>query len=187
MDKKLLIIFSDKFSSEIQAKKASNEIKLFTNSKVKYYYDKLNSYFLFDLHEDDYDIIDGCLYQWLGEQDINYLMISMGDRNNIHLLPGNVYRMLNTLDNNKFEIKIDTNIPDEKLVEQEKPTPKSTENGYFNIIQFFDDDDSDDLITKIKNKKKEKTIDQILDKINTNGITSLTEEELKILKRKSTN
>lgn len=182
MDKKLLIIFSDKFSSEIQAKKASNEIKLFTNSKVKCYYDKSNSYFVFNLIEGNYDIVEECLYDWLGKEDINYLMISMKDRNNIHLLPAKIYSMLHSPDNDE----IDTNIPDEKLVE-EKSNPKLTENDYFGVIQFLDYDDSEDLITKIKNKKKEKTIDQILDKINTDGITSLTEEELKILKRKPIN
>jgi len=186
MRKKLLIIFSDKFSSEPLAKKASDEIRLFTNSKIKYHYDMSNSYFLFDLHEENYDLVEECLYNWLGEDNINYLMVSMEDRNNIHLLPENIYHMLNDINGKNDKLEKVSLL--EKTEKDNHTSKLSEDDDLLDVIEFVMDDDLEDLtIMKLKNRKKEKTIDEILDKISFNGITSLTEVELKILKRKSIN
>lgn len=184
MNKKLLIVFSNKFSSNEMAEKASKEIKLITNSSnVSYCYDKSNSYFSFYLSEEDYEVVEECFHTWLGEDDINYLMVSTDDRNNICLLPESVYHMLHKMDIDDIE---DEEV-DEKM--KEKFFTSKDNERILDFIEFINeesfDDESDLELIKIKNKKKEKTIDEILDKINSSGIKSLTEEELKVLKRKA--
>ena len=77
-----------------------------------------------------------------------------------------------------------------------------TSNGYFNenntSISYYFDSDTDSLneklaeelfktIVQLKVQEKELSLDEILDKINDNGITSLTDSELTTLENHSKN
>jgi hypothetical protein len=61
----------------------------------------------------------------------------------------------------------------------------SIKNDFFlNLSEFMDEDDDDD-ISKIKNKQRSPSLDELLEKIKEKGLNSLTEKELIYLNKYS--
>jgi hypothetical protein len=110
-------------------------------------------------------------------------MVSPDDRNNIDMFPPEVYKTMNSVSKSEYGLYRKQEMDDFE-------PSKKTEIELMDLIEFFDDDDDDTEdfeLRKLKNRKKETTIDEILDKISTDGLKSLTDDELKILKKKSRN
>jgi succinate dehydrogenase flavin-adding protein (antitoxin of CptAB toxin-antitoxin module) len=174
MNKKILIVLSNKFSTKELVEKAANELIMITNSiRVDYYFNDNNSYFIFDDDDLDYDMLWDCFIGWLVQDGVDYVLLSPNDRNVLHGLPQEVYSIVSDQNDGNT-----TNYINNKINHLNK-----TDEELINLIEFLDEEDDD--IFKIKNRKKEKTVDEILDKISVNGIKSLTDDEIKILNKKS--
>jgi len=52
-------------------------------------------------------------------------------------------------------------------------------------IEDYDDEIDIDILPRLKKKKPTKTLDEILDQINENGLNSLTEEDKQLLEKYS--
>jgi hypothetical protein len=52
-------------------------------------------------------------------------------------------------------------------------------------IEDYDDEIDIDILPRLKKKKQTKTLDEILDQINENGLNSLTEEDKQLLEKYS--
>lgn len=175
MKTNVLIVLSDKFSNEKGSKQATDEIGLIVErGDIKCYYNDKNSYFVFNSNPEEFDVIYECLEQWLGEDNINFVMVSVGDGSSMINLPQEVHDLVFNL----FE------------TEHQKPrrnyVSSDDDEDFLEFMGLFDEEVSD--IEKIKRNgyRKQITVDEILDKITEKGIKSLTEEEIKILKSKST-
>jgi hypothetical protein len=174
MKANVLILLSDKFSNEKGSKMATDEISLIIErGDVKCYYDNKNSYFVFKSNPEEYDVIYECLEQWLSEDNINFVMVSVGDGSSMINLPQEVHDLVF----NVMDIEIETH--------GRTHISSDDDSDFIDFMGLFDEEVSD--IEKIKRSsyRKQITVDEILDKITEKGIKSLTEEEIKILKSKS--
>lgn len=119
-------------------------------------------------------------FSLLFERISNFYFIIEQNENTIISLPDNENDSFSNLTSKKLDFNIDK-LTDDLLVDS---FIFSSLESIKEDLNYIDDEEEEDVLIK-KSIKKEYTIDEILDKINEKGISSLTEEENNYLKNLS--
>jgi len=163
----------DKFIKEI-----AEELSVVSDSvNIKFYYGPESGIFTFQ-SMDDFPAIHEFMNIMFEGMEVAYILLPYKhDRMSVGL-QSDIYKHL-------FNEKGDENMSGKEVSVQKMLDDKLKD---FDLEMFFNeegDDEFDDTIKKIKSKPVEPSIDDILDKINDKGISSLTEKELSLLENYS--
>lgn len=166
----------DKFIESI-----ANEVSVIANSKnIKFYYGQSSAIFTFSSVETFDDIKEFLGIIFSGSNIVHVLVPYNHDKLSVSL-PKGIYEHLFDIDNSetmsglKIEAQESINDVDDRISEFE----------FIKLVNEEDEFDDDFELTNLKTKKKEPTIDDILDKISEKGLSSLTDIEKQILEKYS--
>ena len=171
----LLYVFSTHENQENFVKILAEQIMIITNSEdVKYYFGPQSVIYKFSSNE-EYEVIGECIKSIFGEAGIVFFL-HIFDNTKVH------YWLDSDINEYLFGEKNKFQPTEEQKVEFQKTFFKELTEDNFEIINqdetlFCEDND----IIKITKKKKIPTLNDLLDKINEKGLTSLTEKEIKLL------
>jgi hypothetical protein len=148
----------------------ANDLSMIADSdNIKFYYGKSSAIFTFKSQETLNDI-DEFLNMIFNETDVVYVLLPYINDNMSVKLPKGMYNHLFDIDNAETMSGF---IPKVQELNIDKLNDLRNELSFINL---FDDDDDDEIL-KLKNKKKQLNVDQILDKILEKGLSSLTDSE----------
>ena len=148
----------------------AEDISVVANTEtVKYFFNDTHHIYTFKTDE-SFEVLKEWSEMILGYQTKGYLLLPYEMTNSSILLPKSIKEHL--FDGN--EVKVDENDMVEKMNEKLRD-----EFSYmFKEMPIFDDEDE---ISKIRNQKRKKSLNEILDKIYDKGMNSISEEEKEIL------
>lgn len=160
-----------------------DEIKFIADSdNIKFYYGESSAIFTFKSNDNISDINE--LFNIIfSDSNIIYIILPFSNDKMSVKLPNGIYEHLFDINNSEtlsgFTSKVQESL--------DKFNNLTNDLEFINLSDYDDDEDDEDgyELLKIKNKKREPTIDDILDKISENGLESLLDNELKILKKYS--
>lgn len=157
----------------------ANDLSVIAHSdNIKFYYGQSSAIFTFKSNE-TLDDINEYLTMLFGDTNVVYVLLPYSSDKMSVKLPKGIYEHLFDI-NNGETLSGFTPTAQESYIEEL--------NNFKNDLKFInslDEDDEDDEILMLKNKKKEPSIDEILDKISEKGLSSLTKTERVILEKYS--
>jgi len=164
--------YQDKFVELI-----AEELRMAADTKnIKFYYGETSSIFTFNSRVELKDI-EKYLSVCFNDSEIVYFILPFNQGNMLTKLPDGIY-------NHLFDIESDDTMLGFTLTPQEPNTNKLS--GFTDeFIDIFNDYNPYSEILNMTHKISVPTMDEILDKISENGISSLSEYELIILENYS--
>lgn len=185
-NKFILFVFAKSGDQDTFVTQIAEEIALVTKTKnLRYYYGDEACVYTFD-----------CLEDFIAIQE--YVDIILSEDNVVYfLLPYNNDKLSFGLPKNVSDHLFSDNLSEIKKMDQdlEKKFKKLDDELFEKMLNFMDDEDDDnDHISKLIKQTKTVTKDDyisenefnsVLDKINTDGMSSLTKKELDLLKQYS--
>lgn len=173
----LLFVFAYHDNQEKMVNILANEISTVVDStEIKYYYGPQSVIFTFKTM-DDISLLREFFQITFADAGIVYFLIPHEPDKMSYWMDKNIVEHLFGDDKKSSE----KDISKEQQAEAQKLLFKDLEDITSMLEGMEDDDDDDDIM--LKPKKKEPTLDEILDKINDTGMESLTSEEKKILSK----
>jgi hypothetical protein len=161
----------------------ANELALVAHSDiVKFYYGENSSIFTFK-SEETIEEVDEFLNIVFNGADLVYILLPYLNDKMSFKLNEDICKHLFDLDNRESMSGFSPKAQESQIDEL-----KNLKNE-LNFTNSFDDeayeDDDEDEMVMLKNKKKEPSIDEMLDKISEKGLSSLTETERGLLEKYS--
>lgn len=170
----ILFIFGKHEEQEKFIKDIAEEISVISDSpNVRFYYGPESGVFTFqtiDEFEDTKEFIE----LMFNQTNVGYFLLPYKYDKMSAGIPEDIIKHLFNLNNNE-------NVTEFGFEAQEVLSNQLKEK----VDKFFNEDEDEDEILKIKSKLPVLTVDDILDKINEKGIRSLTKEELSLLENYS--
>lgn len=194
----ILFVFAQSNKQERFTKEIGEEIVILTKSDyIRYFYGESACIYTFKTDE-DLNSVSEFIDIILSEGKINYFLLPYSDGNVVYGLDKEVSDHLfgNNPNNSDIE-KIDEEINEsfDKLNHSIESLKDKFDHFFGDMDDLLDElDEDDDEISKLIKKSKqpkidnnvsESTFNSILDKINIHGIEGLTEKELSLLKKYS--
>ncbi len=184
--KYILFVFAKSKNQDDFVTEIAEEIAVITKSKnIKFYYGPEACVFTFDT-VDDFKSVSEYVDIILSEGEVSYFLLPYSSDEMSFGLPEDISKHLFT-DNLSEVKKLDQDL--------EKRFKKLDEELFEKMMDFMGDDDEDDddisrLIKRTKTTKvddyiSENQFNSILDKINDEGMSSLSKKELDLLKKYS--
>lgn len=172
----LLLVFAQHDKQEDFVKTLAEEIVTIVDSEdIKYYFGPESSIFVFK-SKAEYKEVSQFFSLVLGSSGIVYFLTINNPEFVSYWLASDIKKHLFNIDEK------DETTPEEKNeVQKFFFGHLETENYKCEVNPELFDEDFDDEIFTLKNKKKVVTLDELLDKINELGIQSLSEKEIEIL------
>lgn len=179
MKKYLLFIFAAHKDQDKFVKTISEEVVEFSDcSEVRYFYGPESAIITFK-SDDSIDYLKSLVELVLDTSSIVYFFLPFIPENTSYFLTQDIEKHL---------------FGTEKMTENEEKSQYEqiqTQNLFFDELaeittnfteEIMDDEDEDDLIACLKEKTQKPTLNDLLDKINSEGMENLTDEELNLLK-----
>lgn len=173
----LLFIFAKHETKQEEFVKIMAEeiVAVADSSDIKYYFGPESVIFTFKSLE-GFENVSSFFQMILGSSGIVFFLQPYQPDKLSYWLDPDIDKHLFNVDN-----KNDESTPEEKI-EFQKFIFGGLENDGYKIAEVdFDMFDDGDELTKIKNKKRIPTLNELLDKINDKGIKSLTKTEIELL------
>jgi len=175
----LLFVFAYHENQEKMVNILATEIStVVDSSEIKYYYGPQSVIFTFKSN-DEMDVLKEFFQMTLADAGIVYFLLPFEPDKMSFWMDDNIVEHLFGCDKKSEE----RDISKEQQIEVQKLLFKDLEEINSMLDSIDDDDDDDDFM--LKPKKKELTLDELLDKINEKGIDSLSSEEKKLLTKYS--
>jgi len=141
------------------------------SDEISYIHSDDSALFTFSTALDMLDLFE-ILDEILCSDNVTYLLIPIDLGNMVVKTSDDIYDHLFSRFKSKMT-SVDENTNDVVLEELKRM------EEFLNIIDY--DDEDEDLLVKLRNKKVEPTLDELLDKIVDSGMDSLTTEDRKLL------
>lgn len=172
----LFLVFAKHKNQEELVNIISNDISVVSKEgSIKYYYGPESMIFTFK--SDDYiESLNQFFHMLYGEIDMVFMLLPYSTDNMSVKMGDEIYNHL--FDNDINEQKTETFIQNDS--EAQKLYDEFQEKFGKSFIESIGECEEDE-ITSIKSKKKEPTLNELLDKINETGISSLSKKELHLL------
>lgn len=184
MTKYILIVFAESVNQDDFVGSMREDInKWIGSNNTKIYYGDQSAIFTFDTTHSGSDLKDLILLK-LGVSSIPFFLFPHDPNQIYHWLPEKIDKYLLSTDKmsdlpdtkRDFDIFTDDLVRNLSFENLKKDILKNLEES-----KNIDEEECEDIFTLQNKRKKEKSLDELLDKINDTGISSLTPQELKTL------
>ena len=184
LTKYILFVFTKNDNPQEFAEQIAEELSVISDvPKVNFYFGPESTVYTISTLDSYLDVKD-YVEMILEYENISYFLVPYTDDTLSYGLPYEVSKHLFNDGVNDY-MSGKHKICDENENEVRTMLMNSIKNDFFlNLSEFMDEDDDDD-ISKIKNKQRSPSLDELLEKIKEKGLNSLTEKELIYLNKYS--
>lgn len=184
LTKYILFVLTKNDNPQEFAEQIAEELSVISDiPKVNFYFGPESTVYTIstlDSYQDVKDYVD----MILDYDTISYILLPYTDDNLSYGLPDEVAKHLFNDGVNDY-MSGKNKICDENDYEVRNMLMNNIRTDFFLDFSEFVDEDEDDDISKLKNKKRKPTFDELFDKLADAGIESLSKEELQLLNQYS--